>query len=936
MAVHLIIAEKNIAAQRIAQILAGKEKTSTSKEGGVNTYRFDDVVVMGLRGHVVEVDFEPGYSNWRSETHTPRSLIDAGTVKKPTEKKIVSLIHKLARSADIVTIATDFDTEGELIGKEAFELVRQKNADVPVQRARFSAITAEEIGSAFSHPVEIDFNLAAAGESRQHVDLMWGASLTRFISIAARRGGSNILSVGRVQSPTLAMIVDREKEIEAFVAQPYWVLSLETHKGGNYFEVRHTHGRFWDKEEAEGARDRSTEPLTATEVRTGEKTSKPPSPFDTTSFIVAAARFGFSAANAMRIAEDLYMNGHISYPRTDNTVYPPSLDLKGAVAMLGKSAFAAEAQWVQTHLRARPTRGKKSSTDHPPIHPTGALKRGALPDDQWKIYELVVRRFLATLSPDAKWKTLKYLFDAGGEPYTATGQRLVEEGYRHVYPYSDAKEYLLPEIAAGETLPIHEVHLEEKETQPPARYSQSKLIQRMEELGLGTKSTRHEVISKLMARRYVEGTPMRPTLVGRAVTESLEHHVELITKPDMTRTLESHMEEIKEGNRTRENVVAESQEMLNEVFDALEAHEDQIGEEIMERTEKERIIGPCPVCGKDLTLRYARGMKQFIGCSGYPECTFNIGLPGGQWGRALRTDTVCATHHLHFVRLVRKGARPWEIGCPLCTHIESNRETLRMMPSMTDALIDRLHAHHTYSVFEIAQRDTGDLARMLAVSEAEGGRLQEEAESVLRILRKRTELRKFVRKQIPPRRGRSHGKVLNAMFAAGINSIADLAKTPAASLASMHVGEKEGPLLLAEARKVANEAKLREFGIPPVSLKKYHGAGISAPEDFCALHPAYLSSATGISIDTVQKHVEKVCAGMGVAPPAKVSKKALEEGRTSLLSLPGIGESTLERLYMAGIIDIATLLGSDTATAAEKSGLSSEKINTYKEAARAA
>ena len=933
---HLIIAEKNIAAQRIAQILAGKEKISTSKEGGVNTYRFDDVVVTGLRGHVVEVDFEPGYSNWRSDVYTPRSLIDAATVKKPIEKKIVALIHKLARSADLVTIATDFDTEGELIGKEAYELVRQKNTKVPVRRARFSAITAEEIHNAFAHPVEIDFDLAAAGESRQHVDLMWGASLTRFISIAARRGGSNILSVGRVQSPTLAMIVDREKEIESFEPRPYWTLSLETHKGGHYFEVRHTHGRFWDKEEAEGARDRSKEPLKATEVRTGEKTSKPPSPLDTTSFIVAAARLGFSAANAMRIAEDLYMNGHISYPRTDNTVYPASLDLSGVLSMLGASAFAAEAAWVRDHLRDRPTRGKKSSTDHPPIHPTGAVKRGALADDQWKIYELVVRRFLATLSPDAKWKTLKYLFEAGGEPYTATGQRLVEEGYRHVYPYTDAKEYFLPDIAAGEHLPIHEVLLEEKETQPPARYSQSKLIQRMEELGLGTKSTRHEVIAKLMARRYVEGTPMRPTLVGRAVTESLENHVELITKPDMTRTLESHMEEIKKGSRSKENVVAESQEMLHEVFDALEEHEEEIGEEIMERTDQERIVGPCPVCGKDLAIRYTRGMRQFIGCTGYPECTFNIGLPGAQWGRALRTDTVCEKHNLHFVRLVRKGARPWDIGCPLCTHIESNVETLRMMPSMNDALIERLHAHHAYSVSEIAQRDTGALARMLGVSDAEAAWLQKEAESVLQILRKRTELRKFVRKHLPPRRGRSHGKVLNAMFAAGINTIEDLAATPARMLGSMHVGEKEAALLLSEARNVADEAKLREFGIPPVSLKKYHEAGITAPEEFCTLHPAYLSTRTGLSIDTVYRHVVHVCAGMGIEPLEKVSKKAFEEGRKNLLSLPGIGESTLEWLYMAGIVDIATLLACDTKTAAEKSGLSSEKINAYKEAARAA
>ena len=203
------------------------------------------------------------------------------------------------------------------------------NAKVPVDRARFSAITKGELQHAFANTTELDFALAAAGEARQSIDLMWGASLTRFISLAARRGGQNILSVGRVQSPTLGMIVDREKEIEAFVPEKYWQLGLDTEKSGELIEARHTHGRFHDKAEAEGARDRTKEPLVVTDVKEGTKQDRAPSPFDTTTYIVAAARLGFSAANAMRIAEDLYMNGFISYPRTDNTVYPASLDING-------------------------------------------------------------------------------------------------------------------------------------------------------------------------------------------------------------------------------------------------------------------------------------------------------------------------------------------------------------------------------------------------------------------------------------------------------------------------------------------------------------------------------------------------------------------------------------------------------------------------------
>ena len=581
---HLIVAEKNISARRIAEILSEGKKITEHKDAGVSTYNFGDTTTVGLRGHVVEIDFEPGYQNWRSEEATPRSLIDAKTIKIPTEKKIVSLLQKLARKADRVTIATDFDTEGELIGKEAYELVRAVNPKVTIDRARFSAITAQELRHAFSHTTDLDFALAAAGEARQSIDLMWGASLTRFISLAARRGGQNILSVGRVQTPTLSMIVDREKEIEAFVPEKYWQLALDFEKNTEVIVARHTNGRFHEKAAAEKARDRTKAPLIVKDVKLGTKQDRAPSPFDTTTYIVTAARLGLSAANAMRIAEDLYMNGFISYPRTDNTVYPPSLDLDGILKTLQNSPFKKDVEWVMANRRAVPTRGKKSSTDHPPIHPTGGATREQLGDDAFRVYELVLRRFLATLAPDAMWKTLKILFDANGEEYTTTGGQLTDPGWHTVYPFSEARETLLPEFTTGEKLPIKNVTLDEKETQPPARYTQSRLIQRMEELGLGTKSTRHEVIAKLVSRKYVEGAPLHPTLVGRVVTESLEQHADTITKPVMTRTLESHMQLIKQSQRTREDVIRESREMLHHAFDQLEANQQVIGDDIRNRT----------------------------------------------------------------------------------------------------------------------------------------------------------------------------------------------------------------------------------------------------------------------------------------------------------------------------------------------------------------
>ncbi len=932
---HLIITEKNISAERIARILAGKEKVTVGKDGGISSYSFGDNVVTGLRGHVVEVDFEPGYSNWRSEEHTPRTLIDAGTIKVPTEKKIIHLIQKLAKKAQRVTIATDYDTEGELIGKEAYELIRAVNPKVTVDRSRFSAITPEEIHHAFTHTTDIDFALAAAGEARQVIDLMWGASLTRFISLAARRGGANILSVGRVQSPTLAMIVDREKEIEAFISEKYWLLSLTTQKSGEVVEARHTTARFTDKTAAETAHARTKEPLLVTEIKEGQKTDRAPTPFDTTGFIVAAARLGFSAANSMRIAEDLYMNGFISYPRTDNTVYPKTLDLNGVLKTLSLSVFSTDVAWVMAHRRPVPTAGKKSTTDHPPIHPSGVATRDAIGDDRWKVYELVVRRFLATLSPDAQWKTMKVNFDAGGEPYTATGGVLVEPGWRKVYPYSEAKDHVLPLFTEGEKLPIKEKKIEEKETLPPPRFTQAKLIQRMEELGLGTKSTRHEVIGKLVSRKYVEGNPLRPSLVGMAVIGSLADHADTITKPDMTQMLEDHMNLIKERSRDRDDVVSESREMLHRVFDQLEAHGQEIGDAIMDQTAEEMTLGPCPACGKDIRIRHLSSQAQFIGCTNYPECTFNIGLPMVMWGFAVRTDEVCQKHHLHHVTLVKKGARPWEIGCPLCHHITSNKETLDLVPTMTDEIRDNLQKKHIYTVYEVVKSGQDGIMAATGLSRESAEKLVNGAEEVLVLLRKRSECRKFVRKHLPPRRGRSHSAIAKKLHGSGIDDVEGLAGADRQLLRSVGMGEVEAENLQAEAKRITNERVLRDIGIPAVSLKKYHHAGIITPLDFISHHPAAISEMTGINPETVYRHVETIAKALNKPAPEKISKVQLERGKAELLAIRGIGEAAIGKLYRAGIFNGDRLDKASPEDLSKKTGIPKEKILEYQKEYRA-
>jgi DNA topoisomerase-1 len=437
------------------------------------------------------------------------------------------------------------------------------------------------------------------------------------------------------------------------------------------------------------------------------------------------------------------------------------------------------------------------------------------------------------------------------------------------------------------------------------------------------------VIQKLVTRKYVEGNPLRPTLVGRAVIQSLEDHAATVTEPDMTRTLEEHMQQIKERKRDRDHVVTESRQMLHKAFDQLEAHEQEIGDEIREMTAEELSIGKCPACGGTLRIRHMKGSSQFIGCTGYPGCSFNIGLPVMQWGLAVRTDTVCRDHHLHNIRLVRKRARPWELGCPLCRHITAGRETLALIAGMTDAMIARLNAGHTYTVQDVVKMAPAVLAGILGTTEEAAGMIIRDAEGVLALLRRRSECKKFVREHLVPKKGRSSALVMKNLHSAGINDIPGLAAAGQAALQKAGMSEKEAQALVREATAESAEKRLKETGITAASLKKYRAAGFSHPGEICATHPLTVSERTGLSVDAVQRHMAKICGTIGRPASEKLSKAQLEKGRAELAKIPGIGEWVLGRLYHAGVCDRAALANADVKALAALTGIPEKKLDEY-------
>jgi DNA topoisomerase-1 len=628
----LIISEKENAARRIANILSrGSSKRTTIDRVPVHRYTGDgggDVAVVGLRGHVFNVDYPDRYNNWFSIA--PARLVEVDPIKVEEAPHIVRALRDLAREADSVIIATDYDREGELIGVEALNVVMEENGELEVSRSRFSALTPQEVSTAFANLVDVDHALASAGETRQVIDLVWGAVLTRFLSMASSQVGSDFLSVGRVQTPTLALIVDREIEIEKFVPVPYWEVWADCDHEEESFRAHHRTKRFDAKEDADAVmvKVKGVEEGTVTKMRRTTRKEKPPAPFNTTSFLAQASSLKMAAAKAMDIAEELYTNGYISYPRTDNTVYPASLDLRALLETLRETPFKEEAERLLAQEKISPSRGKTQTTDHPPIHPTAPATEKQLKGDSWKVYEMVVRRFMATVAWHAHIETRKAELDIGGEPFRAEGAHYLDRGWRDFYPYFRDIEKYLPNLQEGETVPVKGVERLDLETKPPSRFSQGKLIQEMDRLGLGTKSTRHTIIQKLYARNYIESSPPRPTATGRAVISALENHARTITEPDMTATLEADMTRIAEGDITMNDIVAESRQMLADIMETLERERTDIGNEIKLALREQNTLGTCPACeGGVIVAMRSRRNKRFAGCVNYPDCRQSYPLP---------------------------------------------------------------------------------------------------------------------------------------------------------------------------------------------------------------------------------------------------------------------------------------------------------------------
>lgn len=720
--ITLIITEKPQAAEKIAKAIGDPRKYS---EENVNYFEIDrgdkKILVASAVGHLFGLTYKKGQKGW--PIYELEWIPSYETKTAAFTKRYYDLLRKLARKAGNFIVATDFDNEGEVIGWNVLRFIcNQKTA----KRMKFSTLTSDELKSAFESPMpELAWGNAYAGETRHILDWMYGINLSRALMSAIKTTGSfQILSIGRVQGPALKIIVEREKEIASFKSEPYWQVFADVKNPetkGNLI-LKHPEDIF-DSSVLEKFK-KIKEGIAETTKK--QESIPPPSPLDLTTLQREAYRLHkISPSETLRFAQQLYLDGVISYPRTSSQKIPDSVKPKEILKKLSKRFDTSIA------TRAKPIEGKKSDPAHPSIYPTGEYQN--LSGSGEKIYNIIAKRFISCFSPDAITSNKRIVLtatDSKGIPltyeisenkiideededknidkeegenqskqtsdnqkkrkvtikFTASGLKVLEKGWTSIYP-TTLEESDIPDLK-GKTK-INEIKTEEKQTQPPKRYTPTSLITLLEKKNLGTKATRSSIVDTLFARGYLDGTSIKATDLGMRLINTLEKYSPIITNENLTRQLEDEMEKIQEHNnqanleKEQLNVVGKAKEIINDISKEFKANEAKIGQDIMQgiqnQREQKRIentLQQCPTCKKgNLRIMYNRASRRyFVSCSAYPDCKQTYSLPPNALIKKVEGRT-CESDGFPKLIAIRKGKRPWEFCFnPNCEIEKKKRE----------------------------------------------------------------------------------------------------------------------------------------------------------------------------------------------------------------------------------------------------------------------
>ncbi|MBQ4166442.1 MAG: type I DNA topoisomerase [Oscillospiraceae bacterium] len=602
---------------------------SPSKAKTVKKYLGDGYDVMASTGHIIDLpkskmgvdienDFKPQYVNMKDKS------------------EIIKELKKRAKSSDIVYLATDPDREGEAIAWHLSHLLNiDENAPV---RVTFNEITKSGIQSGMQNPRKIDTDVVDAQQARRILDRIVGYKLSPFLWKKVRRG----LSAGRVQSVAVRLIVDRENEIRSFQSQEYWSIdakfiasSSKRAFSAKLAEVDGEKIEISDEKSANSILERlSGAEYTVTNLKKSQRKKQPAPPFTTSTLQQEASRkLSFQARRTMKAAQELYEGievpgmgavGLITYMRTDSLRI--SDEAKAAAAELIKELYGAD------YLPEKPRafRSKNNAQDaHEAIRPTTVSLtpdklKSSLTGDQYKLYKLIWERFMASQMQNAVMDTVSVDISAAGCLFKASGYSVKFDGFTKLYEESrdgDTEQGgTLPVITKGEKLKAKEVKGNQHFTQPPARYNEASLIKELEENGIGRPSTYAPTISTILDRHYVEresGNQIKPTALGEVITELLKSHFDNIVDVKFTAKMENELDSIEKGSVDWVQILKNFYGRFAKTLEKAET--DMEGKRVKVPDEPTDIV--CEQCGKNMVIKIGPYGK-FLGCSGFPECTF--------------------------------------------------------------------------------------------------------------------------------------------------------------------------------------------------------------------------------------------------------------------------------------------------------------------------
>jgi DNA topoisomerase-1 len=690
----LIITEKPDAAQRIAMALDNKGKPQKLKENGVPYFvaqKDKKLVIAPAIGHLYTIMHAKGgrkdYPIFDFEW-VPKYLAEKGSKQIRTW---IQTISNLAKNANKFINACDYDIEGSLIGYCILKYACG-NKENTAKRMKFSTLTKDELEKAYEMPIpHLNFARIEAGKARHEIDWLYGINLSRALTSAANHHSVKYvtLSTGRVQGPTLRFLVEREKEIQCFVPTPFWNIKAKVEIDGSKYEIEYEKQRIEKKEEADTVvKDCKGKMGEIKEIETRKTQTRPPVPFDIGTLQAEAySLFGYAPRRTMSIAERLYLQALISYPRTSSQKIPATINYKAILTGLSKvPRYKSLASELLVEEELKPQEGSKEDPAHPAIYPTGNSPETQLSAAEGKLWDLIVRRFLSVFDEPALKQSIKISIVVDGHCFHLCGRQILKEGWMKFYkPYMRTEEVLLPPLKEGGLVKLIQVAREDKFTSPPPRYNPISLLKKMEEEGIGTKATRADIIETLYNRRYIAEERINVTDLGFNITTTLVKHCPTIISVEFTRDLEEKMEKIQTQNENRENVLAKAIQTLEPVLDTLKENEQKIGTTLSDAIKKtkiqERIIGNCPNCGTGkLMILYSRKTrKRFIGCTNYFKNLCKTSFPLPQRGIVKPSGKNCRACGWPVLQARVYGKRPWTLcfnsQCPL---IEERRKRHEM------------------------------------------------------------------------------------------------------------------------------------------------------------------------------------------------------------------------------------------------------------------